>query len=108
MRSLRLPLGSGRRGLSSWDAEKGPSEKHGSHPTILAWWYASETCRTSLSLIGCKEKHIMLYDRIALEKHFYVATRAERTQNSKHWILTLNKKDLSNHSINDLTLLEQK
>ena len=30
-------------------------------------------------------------DRIALEKHFYVATKAERIQNSKHWILTLNK-----------------
>ena len=32
----------------------------------------------------------MLYDRIALEKHIYVATRAERIQNSKHWILTIN------------------
>ena len=32
----------------------------------------------------------MLYDRIALEKHIHVATRAERHQNSKHWILTLN------------------
>ena len=32
----------------------------------------------------------MLYDRIALEKHIYVARRAERMQNSKHWILTLN------------------
>ena len=33
----------------------------------------------------------MLYDRIALEKHFYVATSAERIQNSKHLIPTLNK-----------------
>ena len=32
----------------------------------------------------------MLYDRIAVEKHIYVATRAERIQNSKHWILTIN------------------
>ena len=32
----------------------------------------------------------MLYDSIALEKHSYVATRAERIQNSKHWVLTLN------------------
>ena len=31
----------------------------------------------------------MLYNRIALEKHIYVATRAERIQKSKHWILTL-------------------
>ena len=44
-------------------------------------------CTTS----GGESKHIMLYDRIALEKHFYVATRAERIQNSKHWLLTLNK-----------------
>ena len=34
-----------------------------------------------------KEKDIMLYDRIAFEKHIYVATKAERIQNSKHWIL---------------------
>ena len=38
-----------------------------------------------------ERKNIMLNDRNALEKHFYVATRAERIQNSKHWILTQNK-----------------
>ena len=32
----------------------------------------------------------MLYDRIALEKHIYKATRAERIQISKNWILTAN------------------
>ena len=32
----------------------------------------------------------MLCGSIALEKHFQVATRAERIQSSKHWILTLN------------------
>ena len=32
----------------------------------------------------------MLYDRIALEKHIYVATKSERIQSSKHWVLTLN------------------
>ena len=36
------------------------------------------------------EQHIMLFDRIALEKHRYTAIKAERIQNSKHWILTLN------------------
>ena len=36
------------------------------------------------------EKNTMLYDRIALEKHLHVATKAERIQNSKHWILTIN------------------
>ena len=70
--------------------KKARQKKHGRHPTILARWYASESYRDSLSAIGWKEKHRMLYDRIALEKHFYVATRGERIPNSNHWILTLN------------------
>ena len=65
-------------------------KKHGSHPTILSRWYASEKYRTSLSLIGWKEKRTMPHDSIALEQRIYIATRAERIQNSKHWILTLN------------------
>ena len=69
--------------------KKARQKKHGSHPTILSRWYASETYRTSLSLIGWK-KDTMLHDRIVLEKHICVATRAERIQISKHWILTLN------------------
>ena len=32
----------------------------------------------------------MFYDRIALERHDFSATRAERLQNAKHWILRLN------------------
>ena len=48
----------------------------------------------------------MLYDRIAWEKHIYVATKAERIQNPKHRVLSLNE-DLSNHAINDLTLLKR-
>ena len=32
----------------------------------------------------------MLHDRIALERHDYTATRAERLQNAKHWVLRLN------------------
>ena len=34
--------------------------------------------------------HRVENDRIAVEKHIYIATRAERIQNSKHWILTIN------------------
>ena len=71
--------------------KKARQQKHGRHRTILSRWYASESYRNSLSAIGWKEKHTMLYDRIALEKHIHVATRAERIQNSKHWIPTLNK-----------------
>ena len=70
--------------------KKAGQKKHGNHPTISSRWYASETYRTSLSLIGWKEKDIMLYDRFGLEKHIYSATSAERIQNSKHCILTLN------------------
>ena len=86
---------------SSRGAKRGPSErqkmchqakqmlkkarqgKHRRHPTILSRWYAQES-------IGWREHHIMLYDRIAVEKHIYIATRAERIQNSKQWILTIN------------------
>ena len=70
---------------------KARQKKHGSYPTILARWYNSEKYRNSLSSIGWTEKDIMLFDRIALENQSYVETKAERIQNSKHWILTLNK-----------------
>ena len=32
----------------------------------------------------------MLYDQIALENHDYIATKAERIHNSKHWVLSMN------------------
>ena len=32
----------------------------------------------------------MLFDRIALERHDYSASKAERLQNAKHWTLRLN------------------
>ena len=47
--------------------------------------------RKSLSEIGWTDEHVMLYDRIALENHSYVATRAERIRNSEQWILELNQ-----------------
>ena len=70
--------------------KKARRKKHGNHPTILSRWYASESYRDSLSEFEWKEKDTMPYDRISLEKHVYVSTKAERTENSKHWILTLN------------------
>ena len=36
------------------------------------------------------EREVMLFDRIALERHDYTATKAERLENAKHWILRLN------------------
>ena len=72
-----------------YQAETDRQKKHGNHPTVLSRWYASESYRDSLSDIGWKENDIMLHDRIALEKHIYVATEAERIQNSKYCTLTL-------------------
>ena len=56
--------------------------------------------RKSLSATGWKEHNIILYDRIAVEKHFHVATRAERIQNSKDWTLTSNAEGGSQQSLN--------
>ena len=52
---------------------------------------------------GRREHHIMLYDRIAVEKHIYVAT-----QNSKHWILTIFAERPQHPSINEPTFLKRK
>ena len=70
--------------------KKARQGKHGGHPTILSRWYAEEEYRKSLSDIGWTEHHIILYDSIALETHIYKATRAERIQIAKNWILTAN------------------
>ena len=64
--------------------------KHGRHPTILTRRNAQKSHRNSLYAIGWREHHIMLYDRIAVEKHIHIAIRAKRIQNSRHWILTIN------------------
>ena len=64
--------------------------KHGSHPTILSRWYEQEEYRKSLAEHNIGEKEVMLFDRIALERHDFSATRAERLQNAKHWKLRLN------------------
>ena len=70
--------------------KKARQKKHGRHPTIISRWYADEEYRKSLWAVEYGEQQIMLFDRIALEKHHYTVTKAERIQNSKHWILTLN------------------
>ena len=46
--------------------------------------------RGSLEEHGVGEKEIMLYDQIAVEKHDYTATKAERIRNSQHWVLSIN------------------
>ena len=51
-----------------------------------------------------------MYDGIALEKHIYIAARAERIQHVRNigFLLQIQKEGLSNHSINDPTLLKRK
>ena len=65
--------------------KKARQKNLGNHRTILWRWYARESYRDPLIDIGWKEKDTMQFDRIALEKHVYVATKAEKIQNSKHW-----------------------
>ena len=93
---------------SSGGAKHGPSErqkmyhqarqmlkrarqkKHGRHPTIISRWYADEEYTKSLAAHNIGELQIMLFERIALEKHHCTATKAEIIQNTKHWVLYLN------------------
>ena len=56
--------------------KKAQQEKHGRHPTIRSRLYAEEEHKKSLSATRWKEHHTMLYDRIAVEKHIYTATRS--------------------------------
>ena len=70
--------------------KKARQGKHGNHPTIFSWWCEQEGYRRSLAEHKIGEKEVMFFDRIALERHDYTATKAERLQNAKHWILRLN------------------
>ena len=65
--------------------------KPGGRSSILERWHDDDEHRKSLSLIEWTEQKRIEHDKIAFEDHSYVATRAERIQNSKHWILKLNQ-----------------
>ena len=73
--------------------EKKDRKGHGSRPAILSRWYADADYRKSLCDIGWREHHIILHDSIALEKHNYKATRAERIQIANNWILTASSEE---------------
>ena len=70
--------------------KKARQTKHGNHPTILSRWVRTRRSRKSLPEHHIGEKEVMLFDRIALERHDFTATKAERLQNAKHWTLRLN------------------
>ena len=65
--------------------QKACQPEHGGYKSIRERWHKDCKYRKSLSDIGWTPLH----DRIALETHSYVATRAERSQDPKHWILKL-------------------
>ena len=64
--------------------QKARQGKHGDHPTRLSRWHTCDEYRKSQSDFGGREHHIILYDRIAVEKHVYTATRPERIQIAKN------------------------
>ena len=67
--------------------KKARQSEPGNPPTILSRRYAQEGYRKSLAEHNIGEKEVMLFDRIALERHDSTATKAERLQNANHWIL---------------------
>ena len=72
------------------DAQKGTTEKARKQPNNNYTMVRERNVQDFVASDRWKEKSIMLYDRIALGNHIYVATRAERIQNSKNRILTPN------------------
>ena len=65
--------------------------KHGNHPTTFQGGANKKNTESHWrSTILAKREWVMLFDRIALERHDFSATKAERLQHAKHWILRLN------------------
>ena len=59
-------------------------------PTILARKQEQQSYRSSLKDHDTGEQEVIIYDRHALERHDYTATKAERKRYSENWVLTLN------------------
>ena len=71
--------------------QKAGQPKHGGYKSILERWREDDQYRNSLSLIRWNEEQIIEHDKIALEDHSHVATKLERIQNTKHWVLRLHE-----------------
>ena len=70
-------------------------------PTILARWQEQESYRSSLKDHDIGEQEVIIHDRLALERHGYTATKAERVRYSQNWVPTLNaegKQHLDNYA----------
>ena len=53
-------------------------------PTILAIWQEPESYRSSVKDHDIGEQEVSIYDRLALERHDYTATKAERMRYSQN------------------------
>ena len=82
-----------RRRSTSKESQDLVADMNNTRKFFQTRWYGDEEYRKSLSAT-------MLHDRVAMEKHVYIATRAERIQNSKHWILTANEDGRTQQSLN--------
>ena len=61
--------GVSERQVMFYRLKKARQAEHGNHPTILSRWYEQEGYRKSLAEYKIGEKEVMLFDRIALERH---------------------------------------
>ena len=59
-------------------------------PTILARWLEQESYRSSLRYHDIGEQEEIIYHRLALERHEYTVSKAERMRYFQNWVLTLN------------------
>ena len=59
-------------------------------PTIFARWQEQESYRSSLKDQDIGEQEVIIYARLALERHDKTATKAERMRYSQDWVLTVN------------------
>ena len=69
--------------------KKARQSKHGSHPTILSRWYEQRLPK----VIGGSQhwrKRKLCFSIASLLKDDTTATKVDRLQNAKHWILRLN------------------
>ena len=58
--------------------------------TILARWQAQQGYGSSLEEHDIGVKEIILFDQVALERHDYTATKAERIRCSQKWGFSMN------------------
>ena len=89
--------------------KKARQQKHGRHPTILPRLYASQTYRDSLHAIGWRDKRT----KVMSTESPWRSTSASPQELKEFKIRSIGfsrqmQKDLSKHSINDLTLLKRK